>query len=830
MATVSVTAGSAVVTGVGTTFEAYEGDLFVLSSEAVPILRVDSPTDLTLKYPWPNTSVSGSPDFAILKTGTFWRDTINVLSAVNTLLDKVNNGMPFSIGAAGSFAGRTSYNSQAAGFVYLASDPAPARAYVKTGPGSTAWTRGIVVEGTATVPGSGEPLTGGNVYFVSTAAGNDSNSGLTTASPWKTIDRVNAQTLQPGDQVAFRGGETYPGNLLVSNAGSSSGRIVYCAYGSGRPTISAGSGKAIYGLNTPYVDVRDIIALGASGNATHGIHFECNLAGNVKLAGPHIENCKATDFGWNGIYVQGTNGSSGFDDAKISYAYVENCTHNMVTNTGSAGIYVRASPAYGTGVRAHTNAVVEYCTVKNCPGTAGSANWTGSGILLSQVNGGTIRFCDTSLCGALGTFAGGGPVGAWTSDSTAIIIERNVSHENKGSVSHNQDGCGFDLDGGSVNCIVRYNLSYGNDGAGILIYAYGGDNLPAHQGNLVHHNLTVNDCVTNPQSSIHVRNDDTANPMSVDIFNNTAIHNKNHAALWVERIGGTITWRAANNILRATAIDGCCLVTINSEAGATLYGNCYYSDGFTAFWNTGNWNTLASFLENASTKERISSAIVANAYDPKFVGATLGTTDPNNYVLGAGSPVGDAGVNINSLFSVSLASDWFGVSIPQGTAPSVGISEIDSGADVGEAEISATYTFNGAVSAGYGNPTTDPTILRNGTFTAASSYKTDVEGTRAAPIWIIADVGSAKTLTGVNLGCEALARQLNGCYVSVSADGATWRACGQVWEAVPGQTHYFKLGRRAGMRYIMLWKGFDLDAQGTESKRIAIAEFRPLGY
>ncbi|NOY77797.1 MAG: right-handed parallel beta-helix repeat-containing protein, partial [Calditrichaeota bacterium] len=44
-------------------------------------------------------------------------------------------------------------------------------------------------------------------YFVDASHGKDSNSGLSPASPWKTVDKVSRFSLAPGDSVLFKRGE-----------------------------------------------------------------------------------------------------------------------------------------------------------------------------------------------------------------------------------------------------------------------------------------------------------------------------------------------------------------------------------------------------------------------------------------------------------------------------------------------------------------------------------------------------------------------------------------------------------------------------------------------
>ena len=53
-----------------------------------------------------------------------------------------------------------------------------------------------------------------STYYVS-ASGNDGKSGLSPAAAWRSIDRVNTQTLKPGDTILFQGGKTFSGSIYV---------------------------------------------------------------------------------------------------------------------------------------------------------------------------------------------------------------------------------------------------------------------------------------------------------------------------------------------------------------------------------------------------------------------------------------------------------------------------------------------------------------------------------------------------------------------------------------------------------------------------------------
>ena len=74
-------------------------------------------------------------------------------------------------------------------------------------------------------------------YYVSSRTGNDSNDGLSPKSAWRSIQRVNAGPLEPGDTLLFERGRIFRGQLIPSSGGES-GPVTYGAYGKGpKPRI-----------------------------------------------------------------------------------------------------------------------------------------------------------------------------------------------------------------------------------------------------------------------------------------------------------------------------------------------------------------------------------------------------------------------------------------------------------------------------------------------------------------------------------------------------------------------------------------------------------------
>lgn len=128
---VSIGMGLDVVTASAPVFTVAENDLFCARGQAIPIASRQSPTQITLKQPWPVASLAGEPAFSILSLGEYWRSAITINKRFADLLTKWEVITPFKFDAAGTLAQRDGYNDQRQGFVYISFDPLPVRVFVK---------------------------------------------------------------------------------------------------------------------------------------------------------------------------------------------------------------------------------------------------------------------------------------------------------------------------------------------------------------------------------------------------------------------------------------------------------------------------------------------------------------------------------------------------------------------------------------------------------------------------------------------------------------------------------------------------------------------------
>ena len=79
-------------------------------------------------------------------------------------------------------------------------------------------------------------LPSANTYYVSSSVGNDQGDGRSPQSAWRTLARVNAATLQPGDTILFQRDNLWRGQLRPKS-GTADRPVTYGAFGAGAKPI-----------------------------------------------------------------------------------------------------------------------------------------------------------------------------------------------------------------------------------------------------------------------------------------------------------------------------------------------------------------------------------------------------------------------------------------------------------------------------------------------------------------------------------------------------------------------------------------------------------------
>jgi hypothetical protein len=134
----------------------------------------------------------------------------------------------------------------------------------------------------------------GATYYVSSSTGSDSNSGISTSSPWKTITKVAGRSYTPGDFILFKRGDTWIGStnfsrtLTTLSTGLSGKPITYGSYATGATPVLDGNGSLSIAVNLTkdFVTVKDLAIRNVTGALVQINASNANVSNNT-LANSH---------------------------------------------------------------------------------------------------------------------------------------------------------------------------------------------------------------------------------------------------------------------------------------------------------------------------------------------------------------------------------------------------------------------------------------------------------------------------------------------------------------------------------------------------------------
>lgn len=72
-----------------------------------------------------------------------------------------------------------------------------------------------------------------HVYYLDATSGSNQNNGTSPRSAWQSIEVLKQISLQPGDKILLKKGETFSGILELTGKGTYTHPIIIDAYGEG---------------------------------------------------------------------------------------------------------------------------------------------------------------------------------------------------------------------------------------------------------------------------------------------------------------------------------------------------------------------------------------------------------------------------------------------------------------------------------------------------------------------------------------------------------------------------------------------------------------------
>ena len=345
-----------------------------------------------------------------------------------------------------------------------------------------------------------------STYFVSNSLGNDTNSGLSSQTPIKSISRLNTFNFFPGDSILFKSGDTFLGMFWLKGSGNSSHPIVVDTYGGLDKASINGDGyqSCILLFNNEFISINNLdifnenshldslgnikLLAGFSGASNtwgsgKNVRFGIKIVATSKsLTGFSFNNLKIHDIypspvlsqnihkGY-GIKIESQSDTLSFLYNRISDLKIYNCD---ISKTGHYGIWVKSLGLNGIDSVKNSNINILECNFEDTGGSGFVPNKS-KNIL---VQNSSFNHSGSSIDPRMWKRGSG----LWTFDCKDVIVQHNYFMNAHGP----QDSYGAHIDYGNENVVFQYNYSYNNEGGFAEIL---GDNINCGY----RYNISVND-------------------------------------------------------------------------------------------------------------------------------------------------------------------------------------------------------------------------------------------------------------------------------------------------------------------------------------------------
>ncbi|HKP64600.1 MAG TPA: right-handed parallel beta-helix repeat-containing protein [Polyangiales bacterium] len=502
------------------------------------------------------------------------------------------------------------------------------------------------------------PEPGGRTFYLR-ADGDDQASGTDEQHAWRSLARVNRQVLRPADSVLLEAGAAFSGTLQLDAAdgGDPSAPVLVGSFGTGRARIEAGSADGVViedvsGLIIERLEIRGgWQADEQAGNVGEGVSVRSQQRrDHLVLRELEVSGFKLAGIGLH-ARPDDERKDRGYRDVEISDCELhDNGDFGLISD----GPYVHDKAGYS-----HRELRVRRVVSHHNRGLSRKGEHTGSGIVLSDVDGALIEHSIAHHNGELNDHKSGGGYGIWAWDANDVVIQFNEAYENQTRTS---DGGGFDLDGGATNSVIQYNYSHDNQGAGYGAFQF--QWARRFFGNRIQYNISQGDgfgfLVWDGNG---------------DMGSLAALHNVTYGdkpGLTTYSAVSDVTF--VNNIFFGT---GPLLFDVDDGDGLELKANDYWTGDrpLQIRWGGETFSDFEAF--------RKASGVTGAFTDPGLVApGTAATLDDTTrlqtltmYQLREDSPLIDHGLDPAELGIEAPSHDFFAAPAPRGGGPDVGVHE-----------------------------------------------------------------------------------------------------------------------------------------------------------
>lgn len=601
-----------------------------------------------------------------------------------------------------------------------------------------------------------DAASGGTTYYVDSTIGDDSNSGTSPETPWKSLDKVTATTFLPGDTILLKSGSVWNGEWLwPKGSGTADAPIKIDKYGGDALPVINGMGidrgmnysGAVHLRNQEYWEIRNL-------EVTNDDDFDVD----IDLSRPQGDNSWSSQAETrNGILIIADGDLLNDDDDGIfDHIYIENCYVHDVdgpndwNDTFTGGIIYNV---VGTKIRPNTSfrdIRIAYNTIRKVDllGITGFVQMAKSGYqddvdtynlwmediyighnYIEDVAQGGIDLCDARnavveynvVDGFLKRYPNFRPTVAlypWKCENS--VLQYNEVYNGP---STNADGSPYDMDSALKNVVYQFNYSHNNP-CGWMLYMGRNTNdiirynISDDGGDfIIKYFLTANATPAYFVNNVIMYDGARTTFMHRDPFKSQTYFYNN--VFYNKSTTTTTTWHDTKRYL-------------GNLGSVTFSHNCFYeASGIHSQYEPADDYKVTEnpdMVNPGQTPQQNSDGILS------------GATVWDGYKLNASSPLIDAGIYVPQMGT----TDFYGTQLYWGNAPDIGVHEYQQG----EYNNPSNFALGKTVTSNNSHESLTPDLMVDGIYSQNSRW---AAANSDLPIWLDIDFGKDTTFNKVVL-------------------------------------------------------------------------------